>query len=107
MDFITILEQIKEAILQVSVEKYGKLSKESKKDINDFLMASEVKLKNWTLLLENKQISVNDYEWLVKSQIDLLEMKGLQIAGISKISLGHFKNKIIKTIVNTVVGIVL
>jgi len=43
---------------------------------------------------------------LVKSQKDLLFMKALNKAGVSKISLGHFKNKVVKTIIDVIKGFI-
>ncbi|MGB5822198.1 MAG: hypothetical protein WBG90_22135 [Saonia sp.] len=106
MDFNEILKELKDAILKISEEQYGELTEESKKDIEDFLKTSKEKLLRWTVLLANNELSKEDYEWLVKSQKDLLEMQGLLRVGVSKISLGHFKNKVVKTIVDIVTGIV-
>jgi len=102
MDFEEILKQLKESLLQLLAEKYDEYKSESKKDINDFLNSSKVKLERWTKLLVTGIISLEEFEWLLNSQKDILELKTLQKAGISKISLGHMKNSIISTIVNVV-----
>lgn len=107
MDFNQILKELKEALFQVTAERYGSLTKESKKDIDVFLEASKDKLERWTILFATNELSKTDYEWLVQSQKDLLEMKGLEQAGISKISLGHFKNKVVNTITEVVIGLIL
>ncbi|WP_136468755.1 hypothetical protein [Flagellimonas onchidii] len=106
MDFEKILKELKESLLQVLGDQYGGFKKETKKDIEDFLNASKDKLERWTKLLASGDISMDEYQWLVKSQKDLLAMKGLEKVGISKISLGHFKNKVIKTVVDIVKGII-
>lgn len=107
MDFEEILKELKTSLLQLFGEKWEDLKGESKKDIEQFLKDSEEKLKRWTVLLANGDITLDDYEWLVKSQKDLLLMKALHKAGVSKISLGHFKNKIIQVIVNVVKSLVI
>ena len=102
MDFEEILKQLKASLLQLLAEKYDEYKSESKKDINDFLNSSKEKMERWTKLLVTGIISLEEFEWLLNSQKDMLELKTLQKAGISKISLGHMKNSIISTIVNVV-----
>lgn len=49
-------------------EKWEDLKKESKKDVEQFLAESKVKLERWTKLLANGDITLDDFEWLLKSQ---------------------------------------
>ncbi|AZJ34136.1 hypothetical protein [Tenacibaculum singaporense] len=102
MDFDKILQELKKSLVSLFSEKFNEFSKESKKDIELFLNESKDKLERWTSLLAQGKLTVEDFEWLVESQKDLFKMKTLQAAGISKISLGHFKNKVVKTIVDTI-----
>ena len=102
MDFDKILQELKKSLVSLFNDKFSEFSKESKKDIELFLSESKSKLERWTSLLAQGKLTVEDFEWLVKSQKDLFKMKTLQAAGISKISLGHFKNKVLKTIIDTI-----
>lgn len=102
MDFDKILQELKKSLVSLFNDKFNEFSKESKKDIELFLSESKDKLERWTSLLAQGKLTVEDFEWLVESQKDLFKMKTLQAAGISKISLGHFKNKVVKTIVDTI-----
>jgi hypothetical protein len=107
MDFKEILKELKNSLVVLFTDKYGEFKAESKKDVEAFLEDSKDKLKRWSELLKSGDIDLDDFEWLVKSQKDLLTMKALNKAGVSKISLGHFKNKVVKTVVDVVVGIIL
>ena len=107
MDFNEILKELKTNLVQILGDQYSDFKNETKEDIEAFLEASKDKLERWTKLLANGELGLDEYEWLVKSQKDLLTLKGLQQVGISKISLGHFKNKVIKTIVDVVKGLLL
>ena len=107
MDFEKLLKELKAALVDLFGEKWGDLKSEAKKDIEQFLADSEVKRKRWTELLANGDITLEDYEWLIKSQKDLMLMQALHSAGVNKISLGHFKNKVIKTIIDVVKIVVL
>ena len=107
MDFEEILKELKANLLAIVKEKFFDFKNEGKKDMLAFLKSSEDKLKRWTNGLKNGDLELEDFEWLVKSQKDLLVMNALYQTGLSKIKLGHFKNKVIKTIVKTVTAIVL
>lgn len=107
MDFEAILKELKTSLISLFGDKWTDLKGESKKDIDQFLEDSKVKLKRWTVLLANRDIDLDDYEWLVKSQKDLMLMQALHSAGVHKISLGHFKNQVIKTIIGVVKVVVL
>ena len=95
------MKELKNNLLTALGEKYAAYSKETEKDIDAFLAASKEKLKRWTTLLAEEKINEEEFEWLVQSQKDLLVLKALYQAGVSKIALGHLKNKIIKILINT------
>lgn len=107
MDFEDILKDLKTNLCAIVKETFFDFKNEGEKDMKAFLNSSKDKLKKWTLLLESGNLAVDDFEWLVKSQKDLLVMNALYQTGLSKIKLGHFKNKVITTIVSTVIKIVL
>ena len=107
MDFDKVLEEIKTQLILLFGEKWKDLKGESKQDIDQFLNDSKDKLKRWTELLVNGAIDLDDFEWLVKSQKDLMLMQALHSGGVHKISLGHFKSKVIKTIIDVVKTVVL
>lgn len=107
MDFEEILKKLKENLLQLVKDEYEDFKGSGEKVVNDFLNQSKQKLEKWTNLLANNIITIEEYEWLLKSQKDLFEMKALYAAGISKIKLERFKNKTIQTIVDVVVQLVL
>lgn len=106
MDFDNILKELKSELLALLNNKFTNLSKESKKDIDAFLKQSEEKLKRWTLLLSQGELTQEDFEWLVKSQKDLMLFQALHTAGVSKIKLGHLKNSIVNVIVRTIIKLV-
>lgn len=107
MDVKDILKEIKGNLLTLVGGKFEDLKAESKKDVEDFLKASKVKLERWTLFLADGSITAEEYKWLVESQKDLVVLKGLYTAGVSKIKLGHLKNTILNNVINTALGIVL
>ena len=77
------------------------------KDTNEYLQTSKEKLKKWTLLLVDKKIDGEEFEYLVNSQLGLGEMKVLTNVGIAQIKAEKFKNDVINLVVNTVLTRVL
>jgi len=106
MDVKDILKEIKGNLLTLVGGKFEDLKSETKKDVQDFLDASKAKLERWTLLLAAGHIAPEEYKWLVESQKDLVVLKGLYAAGVSKIKLGHLKNSILDTVINTAIAMV-
>lgn len=102
-----LIKDLKESIVDLVKEKYGKKSKEIEKEIVSFLKETEESLFRWILLLEQKKITEKEFELLVSAQKDVFVMNQLHQMGVSKISLGHFKNKILSLIINKVLLIIL
>ncbi len=100
MNFEKTLNELENSLEILFNQKYKGYTKEAKKDIKEFLAISKEKLKRWTILLKNGNLTLEDFEWLITSQKNLFHLKALQGVGISKISLGHFKNKITETIIS-------
>ena len=107
MDIDKLLAEIKAQLLELLKENYKDFVPELENDITNFLKQSKVKLERWTLLLIDKSLTQDDFEWLVKSQKNLLVLEALQTAGLSKIKLNNLKNSIIKVIINTTAKAVL
>lgn len=107
MDFEEILQQLKNNLLKLISEEYDDFRDAAQKDVETFLVESRDKLERWTTLLAKGELTLEDYTWLLKSQKDLFVMRTLYNAGISKMRIEVFKNKVINTIIDVVVGIVL
>lgn len=103
MDIKELLKDLKKGIIELVNEKFDVENKEVKSEISDLLKQSKEKLERWSELLKNNQLTVDEFHWLVGSQKELLKLESLRKLGISQIKLGHFKNRIIKFIVETTV----
>ena len=57
--------------------------------------------------IANNVLTKEEFEWLLKSQKDLVTLKALQTVGISKIRLNNIKNSILKTIFDIVLAAVI
>lgn len=103
MDIEKLLEELRKNLIQVLGEKHKEFKPEIQKDVNVFLENSKEKLIRWSILLVEKSITEDEFAWLLKSQQDLVTLKALQGAGLSKIKLNNIKNSIFKTVVQTVI----
>ena len=100
MDFNTLFKDLKDEIVTLAKDKFGNQGNAIVQDLEAYLEHSKEKLKRWTLLFAEGKIDKEELTWLLQSQKDLLALKALNKAGISKISLGHFKNKIIGVVLS-------
>jgi hypothetical protein len=107
MDIDALLKELKNNIFTLLGNKYKEFKPELQQDLNNYLNSSKAKLERWSLLLADNSIDKEEFLWLLKSQQDLLELKALQTAGLSKIKLNNLKNNIISIIFDTVVKVVL
>lgn len=106
MDFEKLLTELKKEIVSEAKEKFGSEGKVIVSDLKAYLESSKAKLKKWSLLFAQGDIDKKELEWLLKSQKDLLTMKGLVKIGVNKIKAGHFKSKIIGIVFAKLVGAV-
>lgn len=102
MDIEKLLKELKQQLVTLLGDKYKEFKPEIQKDITAFLDSSKEKLERWTLLLASSSITEEEFSWLLKSQQDLIALKALQGAGLSKIKLNNIKNAIIQTVFKTV-----
>lgn len=106
MDIEKLLKELKAQLLALLEGNFNEFKPELQKEITQFLEQSKDKLTRWTLLLADGSITKDEFEWLIKSQKDLLTLKALQTAGISKIRINNLKNSIIQTIIKTVLMVI-
>jgi hypothetical protein len=106
IDFTKILEQVKSDLIALAQSTLKNYVSDAKKDALDVLEKTKEKLERWTLLLAKGSLSIADFEWLVNSQKDLVEMHGLKQAGLAAIRVDQFKNSVFNLIVDTVLHLV-
>jgi hypothetical protein len=103
MDIEKLLEELRKNLLTVLGEKYKEFKPEIQKDVNAFLENSKEKLIRWSVLVVDNSLTQDEFAWLLKSQQDLVTLKALQGAGLSKIKLNNIKNTIFKTVLQTII----
>lgn len=107
MDKDQLKENLKNSLKEILKKSYKDLKPELEKDINTFLETSATKLERWTILFSSGDLTEEELEWLLKSQLDLVVLQALQSAGISKIKLNNIKNNIIKMIFKVIIEMII
>ncbi len=107
MDFEKLLQEMRDNLLLLVREQYADFKQASEDAVLQFLEDSKEKLEKWTILLAEGLLTPDEYKWLLKSQKDLFLMQTLYNAGISKIRLGIFKNKVINMITDVAIKVLL
>lgn len=93
-----LIEELKDKLKVIITKSYKENKTELEKHLNTFLETSKEKLERWMFLFSIGDLTEDELEWLLKSQLDLVTLQALQTTGISKIKLNALKNNIIKMI---------
>ncbi|WP_299766854.1 hypothetical protein [uncultured Dokdonia sp.] len=104
MDFDLLFKELKEEITELAKDKFNEQGIAIAQDMQEYLAHSKEKLQRWATLFKAQSIDKDELVWLLKSQKELLLLKSLQNIGVSSISIGHFKNKIVDTVLSKIVA---
>jgi hypothetical protein len=102
INFAEIFEQLKKDIANLASSTLKNYVNDAKADGQKMLESIKEKLQKWTQLLADKQITTSDFELLVNSQKDLVEMDCLKQAGLAAIRVEQFKSSLFNLVVDTV-----
>lgn len=106
VDFDKIFNELKDEIKTLAKTTVKNYTKQAVADGQQFLQESEEKLRRWTLLLADKQLTTEDFEWLVMSQKDLAKMEALKQAGLALARIDAFRLSLLNLIIDTIFGLV-
>lgn len=98
-----LTEEVKTKLKTIISSSYKENKYEIEKDLNTFLEISKDKLGRWIILFASGNLTEEELEWLLKSQLDLVALQALQTTGISKIKLNTIKINIIKMIFKIII----
>lgn len=106
INFPQIFEQLKGNLMELAQLTLKNYVKDAKKDAGDLLNSMKTKLERWTILLASGDLTTADFELLVNSQKDLVEMEALKQAGLAAIRVDQFRDSVFNLIVDTIFHIV-
>lgn len=102
-DFKNFLDTLVERIGALAVGSLKDLKSAVTKDGKAFLERARQDLERWTALLEQDQLTREDFEWLVKGKRDLAELAALKQAGLAKARMDKFRDSLIQVVIGTAV----
>lgn len=93
-------------VLETELVDFAKYSWNTYRDsaINDgkaYVEKMKSDLERWTKLLGTRDLTPDDFEWLMVGKRDLAELVALKQIGLAKVTLDRFINGLIDTIVST------
>lgn len=102
-----LIEELKSKLKTIITKSYKDNKAALEEDLNAFLETSKEKLERWMILFASGNLTEEELEWLLKSQLDLVALQALQTTGISKIKLNTIKNNIIKMIFKVIIDMII
>ena len=106
LDFSSILGTLKDEVISLAMSTFKDFKNEAQADALKLVEDMKEKLERWTILLAEGKLTPDDFKFLVLAQKELLEMNALRLLGISKIRLDEFKSKLLKLVIDTVLGLI-
>src|SRR6266404_4436666 len=100
MNFDAILKSIEgqtKALAQKLLKGY---TDQALSDVKDFAQTSKADLQRWTQEVLQKRMNRDEYESLVKGQLDVAEMRALKQAGLAQVQIDTFTNGVLDIIVS-------
>jgi hypothetical protein len=101
-DFNELFEDLKKGVIDLAESTVKKYASKAKFDGTQMLEDMKEKLKRWTELLMEERLTTADFEWLVNSQKDLVQMEALKQAGLASIRIDQFKSSLLNMVVDRI-----
>ncbi len=93
-----------EDLTKLTVRKY---QKDAKRDAEKLIKGMKRDLRRWTRMLEKGDLTTQDFEFLVKSNVDSAKMSALESSGLALIRLQAYRTSLFNLIIDTVFGLAL
>ena len=106
-DIDAFLDALRDEITDLAATHLEEARDAALEDGEAFLKQTQDDLKRWARLLEQGELSQNEFEWLVRGQKDLAEMEALKQAGLAAARAERFRSALIDRIVGTASRILL
>jgi len=97
--FDDFIAAVKDEVANLSREHLTEFVGEAIEDGESFLQDLGDDLPVWTDLLTKGELTLDEFEFLVKSRLDVTELTALKNAGLAKVRLEKFQNDVLGVIV--------
>jgi len=106
-DLDDFFDALKDEIADLAETHLQEMKDAALQDGHAFLDRTQDDLKRWGRLLEEGELSRDEFESLVRGQKDLAEMEALKQAGLAAVRAERFRDALIDRIVGTATRIFL
>ncbi|MFT3704311.1 MAG: hypothetical protein QM802_18225 [Agriterribacter sp.] len=106
INFDQIYEDLKSGVVDVAKQSLQDYITEAKAAGQTALDDMKANLQHWAQEVENGALTKEDLEFLLQEEAAFEELSGLKQAGVTEIRIDEFKNALINTILNTLLGLV-
>ena len=104
IDWNQIVKDVEAQVLALAEEIFEQYAKEATADAKTFLVSSKDKLERWSRLLVNGELDKDEYQSLVKGQLDVAELHALKQAGLAQVRIDMFISGVIKILTSVVLS---
>jgi len=98
-DFDAFLKELKIGIRDIAREEAKGFVRAARKDGKEFVDALKEDLELWTKQLADGELSVEDFEFLVRGKKDLAKMAGLTQAGLAAVRIDRIRMAMIDLVI--------
>jgi hypothetical protein len=102
IDWSAITKDIERQVLDLAKEILGKYVSEASGDVKAFLTNSKDSLERWSMMLAKGDLDTDEFQFLIKGQLDVAELHALKQAGLAKVKLDLF----VKGVVNILTSVI-
>jgi hypothetical protein len=106
-DFNTFIAELKKNLFEFAGDSFKKYSSQLLQDGTDFAVKLEEDLKRWAEEYSIHEMTKEEFEFLVKSKKDLLEMETLKQEGLARTDLNKLRNGIVEILTGTAIKFLL
>lgn len=103
MDIQKLISDIKNNLFLLLKEHQLHLLPKIENNINNYFLESEEKIKKWQLLYTEGILNLDEIEWLLESQKELITLEFLKNLGLSQLKINSMKNNILKLILKAII----
>ncbi len=101
-DFDSFLETLKTDLTEVVTDFGEDLKDDLLKDAGDFALQTKEDIIKWSEMLKDGELSLDEFEYLLKAKKDLAEMEALKQRGLAQAKLDKLKLAIIDAVAGSV-----
>ena len=104
IDWNAIVKDVEAQVIALAEEILKGYVGQAKLDAANFLQNSKVSLQKWATMLATGMIDKDEFQSLVKGQLDVAELHALKQAGLAKIRIDQFVSGVVRILTSVVMS---